>query len=696
MLGAIGTTGAYRIYPTLDHPEFVWRRWPVACRRSAGPVPTGCDAPSGSRVGRGTAVAPAARGGTGRLLVSRVLEDVAEDYRSDRPARPSWSPAARSLLRVHAPGGRPRGPAIGDRRRPAGRLPRRGCWPTCRGSCRTSRSSSPGAPRPAARGRRPAGPLSRQRAARLWPAAERRWEAAERARRAAVRSGWSGRPSVVGWADQWAGAAHVNPARVQALGRRGWRCSTTACRRRDMPRRPVARQRAGRRTGGHGHRLGQCLGRRRELDLLLLHAPCGPWPAPTACVSAALMDSSRHPRPLAGAQLARGRLGRPRPRAPPGHRAFAAVVLYLPAPCTTSAGPTWRRHLAAVARGPRRQSPPTPRRPPGPDVETGQHRPRRHSGWRPRRRGRGVADGGFTLAAMLAPSSRPGRARHAGGQRVGDRHQPRDGERVGLLARGRTSGGPRRRHGRRRDRWAARRPPLGLCTPGSRPPLNAQDGGCRDPQPDRPTCLAVAAVTNRAAAAAPGLPAGSSPGTVSGRGRVVAVALASRGAARWRSWSAGGGAGGPDHAAGLGRPPTVAKPGWNLEDARVRSRTAVLTPVPTCSSSCSSTSTTSRRLLGPRRGASRAVLAGAFRLAFMPYLMIVVAVTTGAAFPYLLPPARRDPRARRGDGDDRDPDPGRRSISASGLFADDLVLLGDRVVTWRPGRHAWLALTPCS
>jgi O-antigen/teichoic acid export membrane protein len=80
----------------------------------------------------------------------------------------------------------------------------------------------------------------------------------------------------------------------------------------------------------------------------------------------------------------------------------------------------------------------------------------------------------------------------------------------------------------------------------------------------------------------------------------------------------------------------------------------------------------------------------AFRLAFMPYLMIVV-VTTGAAFPYLC--------RQRGV------DLGRAAVTVMtatltlvapiclglALFADDLVLLGDK---WQPGVPvvAWLAL----
>ena len=80
----------------------------------------------------------------------------------------------------------------------------------------------------------------------------------------------------------------------------------------------------------------------------------------------------------------------------------------------------------------------------------------------------------------------------------------------------------------------------------------------------------------------------------------------------------------------------------------------------------------------------------AFRLAFMPYLMVVV-VMSGAAFPYLC--------RQRGA------DLGRAAVTVMtasltlvapiclglGLFADDLVLLGDK---WEPGVPvvAWLAL----
>ena len=203
-----------RICPTLDHPELVWRQV-GPCRRLAGPVPW-LRRSLGLKVGRGTADAPAARGGpeTPRRPGARGRR---QDHRSDRPARQELVTGSQVVAAGPRTGRRPsRSRLIGDRRRPAGRH-------LVAGAGRRA-EAAPCLPVVVARGATAGRPWESDRWTRAasapgLPAAERRWEAAEEARRAAVRAGGrADRRS--GWADQWAGAAHVDPgARAQALGR---------------------------------------------------------------------------------------------------------------------------------------------------------------------------------------------------------------------------------------------------------------------------------------------------------------------------------------------------------------------------------------------------------------------------------------------------------------------------------------------
>ena len=477
-------------------------------------------------------------------------------------------------------------------------------------------SSSPGGARPAARG----GATRWTRAAGAgWPGLPQSAAGRRRGfRRAAVRAGgradraWLGGP--VG------GRRPRRPgARARALGR----AAGGARRRRAddvVPRRPVAGQRAGRRTSGHGHRLGQRLGRRPQgLDLLLC-TPCGPWPAPTRPGQRGV-DGPGHTPPArrgAGGRAAWADHDLEHRRA----IALAAVVLCLRnRSCTTSAGADLERHLAAVARGPRQPvdaadaapatGQPLTSRPAAP--------PAAHSGWRP------TASWVKASQTVVLPHARsdarallaqPGRARHAGSQRR--RSSPASGRRARWsTGAGRAPGGPHRRLVGVATGGLLAALPQGLCT-WLAAALNARDGGAAVIRGLTVTlpCLAVAAVTNELLRRRLAFAAGSSPTPCrrsSARwspspSRSRGTAYGARGRPGWCRRS--------HHAAGLGRPCTGR--------ARVepRGRLGLLSyGGPYAGANLLElvqlTASTTSSSLGPRRWSARAVLAGV-PLAFMP------------------------------------------------------------------------------
>lgn len=686
VLGAVGSGGPYRIYPTLDHPELVWRRgWPVQVL--AGPVPwlRRC---LGLMVGRGTAVPRLRVDGPGESLVDRVLDDLAAETGhtgqlvglvcggqvvlrvrtddGDLAVRLSVTDGDRlvdtsSRVLADVPAAAPYLPVVVAGGRTSGRP-----WQATRWSPR------------------------RRRAAWPWPAAERRWEAAEELAEllSAQVVGRTGR----GWADRWAGAAHVVPAPVrerwaERLALLDDAVPTTWCHGDLWPGNvlldgPVATVIDWDNASDDAP---------QGLDRLLLHAMRSVEDTDRP-VSAALMDLALDPSPLAGVEVA----GVAWAEHDVEHRralALAAVVLYLRNRSLHDLGRTeLERHLAAVARGldgGTADAEPEVRA--EPDLEAGQTA--RGALW--------LATNGvvvkasqtvvlLTLAAMLAPSS------------------------LGLVALGTlvanisaivtSLGTASALVYWRGDVFRAARTAvtigvaigglmaavLWVCAPWLAGALNSGQGGpavIRGLTVTLP-CLAVAAVTNELLRRRLAFARRIIPDTVSSIvGATVAVGLAVEGhgvmalvvgqvvqavLTMLLAW--------------VVHPPVL--PGWNLEDAR--------------------------GLLaygGPYAGANLLelvqlnidyliiswVLGGgalgqyslAFRLAFMPYLMIVV-VTTGAAFPYLC--------RQRGAY------LGRAAVTVMtatltlvapiclglALFADDLVLLGDK---WSPGVPvvAWLA-----
>lgn len=686
VLAVLGDRGSHLVYPSLDRPELVWRRgWPVQV--TAGPVPW-LRRRLGLGVGRGSAVP--------RLRLSRDVPSLADLVVADLE-RVTGTPgrlvglvaAGRTVLRVRT--------GDGD---VAVRL---SLTDIDRVTDLTARvadavpAAAPYLPVVVARGVSAGHPwvatewTPRRRRPLSWPwtSAERRWEVAgELAGLLGSRS--TGRTDP-GWARRWVAEAHVVPEEV----RERW-VARLAILDEGLP------------TGWcHGDLWpGNVLLDRdvttvidwdnasddapRGLDHLLVHALR--HADDDRLATAVLLDLAADPGPLATTEVA----GRPWADHDEQHRtalALAAVVLLLRNRSLHDLGPDLlQRHLTAVDEGLGlvRQAPTDAAGPR--DAEAG--RTARGALW--------LATNGvvvktsqtvvlLTLAAVLAPAS------------------------LGLVALGTlianvsavvTSLGTAsalvywRGDVRRAARTAVT---IGVATGGALAALlwvvapllaralNAGDGGTSVIRGLTVTlpCLAVAAVTNELLRRRLAFARRIIPDTVSSIvGAVVAIVLAVDGHGVMALVV------GQVVQAGLTmllawvvHPPVL--PGWNREDAR--------------------------GLLsygGPYAGANLLELVQlnvdylivswvlgsaalgqyslAFRIAFMPYLMIVV-VTTGAAFPYL---CRQTGAAL-----------GRATITVMGatltlvlpiclgiaLFADDLVLLGDK---WSPSVPvvAWLAV----
>ncbi|HEU5038709.1 MAG TPA: oligosaccharide flippase family protein [Nocardioides sp.] len=688
-LAALGRSGTYRIYPTLDHPELVWRRgWPVQV--TAGPVPW-VRRRLGLAVGRGTAVPRLRVTGPAASLADRVLDDLgaatgqpagrlvglvtagqvvlrARTGDGDLAVRVSVTDDERvvdvsSQVLADVPEAAPFLPVVAASGRTAGRP-----WLATHWTPRRRR------------------PLSWP-----WPRPDRRWAVAEQL--AQVLSARVVGHTGPGWAPRWTAAAHVVPADVRAQ----WA-------------ERLAPLEAGVPTAWcHGDLWpGNVLldgdvttvidwdnasdDAPQGVDLLLLRA-LRAVAGTDRLVTAELMTMAADPAPVADLPVA-GRLWAEHPEEQRTALALATVVLYLRNRSLHDLGAEQlQRHLDAVDRA-LTGLPAYSETTPVPVVDTEAGRTARGALW--------LATNGIvvkasqtvvllTLAAMLAPSS------------------------LGLVALGTlvanvsaivTSLGTASAlvYWRGDVHRAARTAVtigvgtggvlaalLWLAAPWLAAALNASDGGAAVIRGLTVTlpCLAVAAVTNELLRRRLAFARRIIPDTVSSVvGAVAAVALAVEGHGVMAlvvgqivqasltmvlAW--------------VVHPPVV--PGWNAEDAR--------------------------GLLsygGPYAGANLLelvqlnvdylvvswVLGGgalgqyslAFRIAFMPYLMIVV-VTTGAAFPYLC-------RQRGGDL-------GRATVAVMtatltlvapiclglALFADDLVLLGDK---WSPGVPvvAWLAL----
>jgi O-antigen/teichoic acid export membrane protein/aminoglycoside phosphotransferase (APT) family kinase protein len=685
VLAVLGGSGPYRIYPNLQHPELVWHRsWPV--QMTAGPVPW-LRRRLALGIGRGDAV-PRLRATTGRSLVDEVLSDLEE--RTGLPGSlVGLVTGGQVVLRVRTPEGDlavrlsitdpdrevevasrvledvPEAadhlPVVVAAGRTAGRP-----WVATHWTPRTRR------------------PLSWP-----WPRPERQWEAAaELARILGART--TGR-TAPGWADAWAERAHVVPPAV-----REWWAERLAGLDGGVPT-----------SWCHGDLWpGNVLLDRgavtvidwdnaapdgpQGLDLLLVHA-LRSIAGSERLVSEALLALADDPVPVAG-EVVGGAAWSDHDPETRRMLALAAIVLYLRNRSLRDLGRhELERHLVVVDRAlAGRATPPVVAA--EPDAEAS--RTARGALW--------LATNGvvvktsqtlvlLTLAAMLAPSAL---GLVALGTLVANVSMV-------VASLGTASALVYWRGDVQRAARTAVTIGLGMglvlaallwfAAPWLAGAFRVDDGGAAVIRGLTVTlpCLAVAAVTGELLRRRLAFARRILPDTVSSIvGAVVAVVLAAEGHGVMAlvvgqvvqatltmvlSWAV--------------HPPVL--PGWNREDAR--------------------------GLLsygGPYAGANllelvqlnvdylivSRVLGGealgqyslAFRLAFMPYLMIVV-VTTGAAFPYLC-------RQRGAELGGAAVTVMRATLTliapiciGLALFADDLVLLGDK---WSPGVPvvAWLAL----
>lgn len=213
VLAVLGVRGPHRVYPSLEHPELVWRRgWPV--QMTAGPVPW-LRRRLGLGVGRGQAVPRLRTTGEAPSFADRVVVHL--EHTTGRPgALVGLVTGGHTVLRVRTPDG--------DL---AVRLsltdPDRDVEVWSRVAAEVP-AAAPMLPETVARGRvgdRPWvathwTPRRRRALAWPWPRADRQWAAADRLAEV-LGSTVTGRTSP-GWAADWAAAAHVVPVEV----RRRW------------------------------------------------------------------------------------------------------------------------------------------------------------------------------------------------------------------------------------------------------------------------------------------------------------------------------------------------------------------------------------------------------------------------------------------------------------------------------------------
>lgn len=686
VLAVLGPRGPHRIYPNLAHPELVWRRsWPV--QMTAGPVPW-LRRRLGLGIGRGHAVPRLLTTGTGVSFVDRVLADLerttgepgtlvglvtgghtvlrVRTAQGDLAVRLSLTDADRvvdvwSAVAAEVPAAEPMLPPVVARGRVADRP-----WVATHWTPRRRR------------------PLEWP-----WPRPERQWAAAERLADV-LGDAPTGRTGP-GWAAAWVAAAHVVPAEARrrwehALGVLDAGVPTAWCHGDLWPGNVLLDRDLVTVIDWDNASADAPQG----LDHLLVRAMRSSSAAGTL-VSEELFALVDAPGPVAGRTVA----GRPfgeHDRETRTALALAGVVLYLRNRSLHDLGSEQlARHLVAVDRA---LGVPATEEEPAADADLAAGRTARGALW--------LATNGIvvktsqtvvllTLAAMLAPSALGlvalgtlianvsaiiaslGTASALVFWRGDVDRASRTAVTIGLGTGALLSG------------------LLWLAAPALAAALNAEDGGAAVIRGLTLTVpfLAVAAVTNELLRRRLAFARRIFPDTTSSVvGAAVAIALAADGygvmslvvgqvvqavLTMLLAW--------------VVHPPVL--PGWNLEDAR--------------------------GLLsygGPYAGANLLELVQlnldylivswvlgaealglyslAFRLAFMPYLMIVV-VITGAAFPYLC--------RQRGA------ELGRAATTVMtatltlvvplclglALFADHLVLLGDK---WAPGVPAvpWLAL----
>jgi O-antigen/teichoic acid export membrane protein len=678
VVAELGDHGPFVLYPSAEAPEVVWRRsWPV--HMPSGPVPW-VRRKLGLSVGRGSAV-PRLQVTEHRSLADDVLADLARATGRDGELV-GLITAGHAVLRVRT--------AEGD---VAVRLsltdPEREVDPAAR-VLRDVPGVRPFLPVAIAEGRTAGRPwvasewTPRRRGPLIWPWPDPARQWAEAAQLAEVLAGHPTGRTDAGWSARWCDRAHVVPLEV----REQW-ADELAILDDEMP------------TGWcHGDLWpGNVLldgdvtavidwdnagdDAPLGLDILLVHA-LRETADSDELVSTALLRLADDPVPLASAYVG-GRPWASWPRRERRALALAAIVLYLRNRSLHDLGQELLdRHLAATSE--------TPAPPPEPDLEAG--RTARGALW--------LATNGIVvktsqtvvllaLAAMLAPSALGVVALGTLVANVSAVVTSLGTASALVYWRGDVLRAARTAVTVGVGMGAAIAASLWFAAPSLASAFHAADGGAAVIRGLTVTLpfLAVAAVTNELLRRRLEFVRRIIPDTVSSVvGAVVAIVLVTEGHGVMALVV------GQIVQAGLTmvlawvvHPPVL--PGWNLEDAR--------------------------GLLsygGPYAGANllelvqlnidylivSRVLGGealgqyslAFRLAFMPYLMVVV-VMSGAAFPYLC--------RQRGIG------LGRAAVTVMtasltlvapiclglALFADDLVLLGDK---WEPGVPvvAWLAL----
>lgn len=213
VLAVLGPRGPYRVYPSLEHPELVWRRsWPV--QMSAGPVPW-LRRRLGLGIGRGDAVPRLRVSGSTASFADLVVADL--ERATGRPGTlVGLVTGGHTVLRVRTSDG-----DVAVRLSLTDTDRAVDVWSAV---ATEVPAAGPLVPEVVARGRtggRPWvamhwTPRRRRALAWPWPRPERQWAAAERL--AEVLGGAPTGRTGPGWAAGWVAAAHVVPAEV----RRRW------------------------------------------------------------------------------------------------------------------------------------------------------------------------------------------------------------------------------------------------------------------------------------------------------------------------------------------------------------------------------------------------------------------------------------------------------------------------------------------